>query len=257
MTAIDIATGARPHTAGAAARAWNVVRMHVANPLPTLVVPWLITLVIFGLNAAIWAMVVSAAGGVENIDPGAFQYNGGVSWIVIFMMVTAVQAMNLTFRFALGFSVTRRDFYLGSVLYFVLLAVLYSVGLTAIAAIERATDGWGVDAAFFAPWGLVDQPLGTVFFLYLTAMLLFFFLGAAVATVWVRWHAYGLYAFFAGLAVLVVGSLWIVTATGSWADVWSFLTSTSLVAIAAWTLPVSALCGVVGFLFLRRATPRA
>lgn len=245
-----------PAGASAPARIWDVVRLHVANPVPTLVVPWLITLAIFGLNLAIWLMVANAAGGVENLEPDAFAYNGGISWIVVFMMVVAVQAMNLTFKFALGFSVTRRDYYLGSVLYFVLLALLYSSGITVIAAVERATDGWGLGAAFFAPWGLADQPLTTVWFLYLMALLLFFFLGAAVATVWVRWGPYGLYTFFIGLAVLIVGAAWLITTTDSWPTVGEFLTETSLVAIAAWTLPVTVLCGVVGHLFLRRSTPR-
>ncbi|MFW2513813.1 ABC transporter permease [Demequina sp. SO4-13] len=254
MTTTDIAPA--PTAAGAPARIWDVVRLHVANPVPTLVVPWVITAAIFAVNLAIWLMVANAAGGVENLEPDAFQYNGGISWIVVFMMVVAVQAMNLTFKFALGFSVTRRDYYLGSVLYFVLLSLLYSTGVTAIAAVERATDGWGLGATFFAPWGLAGESLMTVWFLYLMAMLLFFFLGAAVATVWVRWGPYGLYAFFIGLAALLVGAGWLVTTTDSWGDVGEFLTGTSLVAIAAWTAPVTLVCGVVGHLFLRRSTPR-
>ncbi len=256
MTATDL-NSAPIGAAPAPLRIANVVRMHVANPVPTLVVPWVITAAIFFVNLAIWLLVARAAGGVDEIEPGAFTYNGGISWIVFFMMVVAVQAMNLTFRFALGFSVTRRDYYLGSVLYFVLLSVIYATGLTALAGIERATDGWGLHAAFFAPWNLGAEPLGTLWFLYLMAMLLFFFLGAAVATVWVRWSSYGLYTFFIGLAVLVIGAAWLVTVTESWGEVGSFFTGNSLVAIAAWTAPLTLLCGVVGLLFMRRATPRS
>lgn len=237
-------------------RVWNVVRLHVANPLPTLVVPWVITLVIFGLTLAIELMVVSVAGGVQNLDPDAFQYNGGISWIAIFMLITAVQAMSLTFRFALGFSVTRRDFYLGSALYFVLLALVYATGITVLAGIERATGGWGIRAAFFAPWGLGDQPLVSLWAAFALVLLLFFFLGAAVATVWVRWKAYGLYTFFLGLAALLVGAGWLITATESWEALFDYLTSHTLLQVTAWTLPVTLICAVVGYLFLRRATPR-
>ncbi|WP_084076987.1 hypothetical protein [Demequina sp. NBRC 110057] len=235
----------------------NVVHLHLANPVPTLVLPWLITLAIFAINLAIWLMVANAAGGVENLEPDAFIYNGGISWIVVFMMVVAVQSMNLTFPFALGFAVTRRDFYLGSSIYFVQLSLLYSTGLTAIAAVERATDGWGLGAAFFAPYGLNDDPLLVLWTVFFGLMLLFFFLGAAVATVWVRWKAYGLYAFFIGLAVLLVGAAWIITATGSWGDVGRWFVDTSPAVMVAWTLPVTVACGVVGFLFLRRATPKS
>lgn len=255
MTTID--TAVRPYVTQAPARLWNIVRMHVANPVPTLVVPWVITAAIFGLNLAIWTMVANAAGGADNLEDAALTFNGGIVWLLSFMMVVAVQAMNLTFKFALGFSVTRRDFYLGSVLYFVLLSLLYATGISALIVIERATDGWGLNAAFFAPWALTDQPIATVWFLYLMALLLFFFLGAAVATVFVRWASYGLYAFFISLAVVVVGAGWIVTATDSWASVGEFFTTTSLVGIAAWTAPVTIACGVAGYLILRRATPRS
>jgi len=238
-------------------RAWNVVRMHVSNPFPTLVVPWLITAVIFGLTLAIELMVVRAAGGVDNLEPDAFQYNGGITWIAVFMLVTAVQAMNLTFRFALGFSVTRRDFYLGSSVYFVLLALFYSTGITVMAGVEQATDGWGIGAAFFAPWGLVSQPLPVIWAACLMALLLFFFLGVAASTLWVRWKAYGLYAFFVAAAVLVVGVAWGITATNSWGALGDYLVSHSLLVIAAWSLPVTLACAGIGYLFLRRATPRA
>ena len=245
------------HVAPAPTRIWNVVRLHVANPIPTLVLPWIITFIIFAGNLAIWLMVAQAAGGVDNVEPGGFQYNGGISWIVVFMMVVAVQAMNLTFPFALGFAVTRRDFYLGSALYFVLLSLLYATGLTVIAAIEKATGGWGLDAAFFAPFGLHDRPLAVLWFVYFGLMLLFFFLGAAVATVWVRWKAYGLYAFFIGLAVLLIGAGWVITVTESWGDVGQFFVTNSPAELVAWTLPLTLVSAVVGFLFLRRATPKS
>lgn len=256
MTA-TVNTGAPIKASTAPARIVNVMRMHVANPFPTLILPWLITFVIFGLNMAIVLMVTRAAGGIDNLEADAFQYNGGITWIAVFMLVTAVQAMNLTFRFALGFSVTRRDFYLGSALYFVLLSVIYATGITVLAGVERATDGWGMHAAFFAPWGLVDQPLGTLWVVYALVLLFFFFLGAAVATVWVRWKAYGMYAFFLGLALLVVGALWLITTTESWGAVFDYLAAHSLLQLVAWTLPATIASAVVGYLFLRRATPRA
>jgi len=253
MTALDTPTA----VTAAPVRLVNVMRMHVANPMTTLIVPWIITAIIFGVNLSIWLMVANAAGGSQNLEADAFQYNGGVSWIVVFMMVVAVQAMSLTFRFALGFSVTRREYYLGTAAYFVALSLLYATGLTLFAALERATAGWGLDAAFFAPFGLVDESLGLVWFLYLMTMLLFFFLGSAIATVWVRWRAYGLYAFFIGLALVLVAAGWGITAADAWGEVGEFLATTPLAQLAAWTLPVTVLSAVVGYLFLRKATPRA
>ncbi|MFV0633143.1 ABC transporter permease [Demequina sp.] len=247
---------AGPVHATAPRRLASISRLHVANPMPTLVLPWLITAAIFAINLAIWLMVANAAGGVDNLEPDAFAYNGGISWIVFFMTVVAVQAMSLTFRFALGFSVTRRDYYLGTAIYFVALALIYSTGIAAFAVVERATDGWGLGAAFFAPWGLASKPIALVWLLYFMALLLFLFLGAAVATVWVRWGAYGLYAFFIGLAFLLVGGAWLVTVTDSWGDVGQFFVTTPLAQLALWTAPVTLACAVLGYVFLRRATVR-
>ncbi len=244
------------HVSGGLARIWNVVRLHVANPAPTLVVPWLITAAIFLITLAIWGIVTQAAG-AGNIEEGAFTYNGGISWIFFFMTVVAIQAMNLTFRFALGFSVTRRDFYLGSALYFVLLSLMYATGFTVMAALETATNGWGVEGRFFSPFVLQDAPLVTVWFVFVMGIALFLFLGSAVATVWVRWRAYGLYAFFIGLAVVLVGGAWLVTTAARWPDVGRFFTENSLAALAAWTLPVTLVSALVGFFILRRATPRS
>lgn len=244
------------HVSGGFARIWNVVRLHVANPAPTLVVPWLITAAIFLMTLAIWSIVRQATG-AENLEEDAFTYNGGISWIFFFMVVVAVQAMNLTFRFALGFSVTRRDFFFGSALYFVLLSLMYSSGFTVMAALETATDGWGVEGRFFSPFVLQEAPLVTVWFIFFMAILMFLFLGAAVATVWVRWHAYGLYSFFIGLAALAIGGAWLVTMSERWGEVGRFFTSNSLEALAAWTLPVTLVCALAAFFFLRRATPRS
>ncbi|WP_062069265.1 hypothetical protein [Demequina sediminicola] len=244
------------HVPSPAQRLFNVSRLHVANPYPTLVVPWAITAVIFGLNIAIAQMVVSAAGGTSNLDADAFQYNGGITWIVVFMLVVGVQAMSLTFPFALGFGVTRKDFYWGSTLYFVGLSVLYATGLTLLSWLERATDGWGIDMAFFQPWGLMENPLSTVWLLYATSLLGAFFVGAATSAVWVRWRAIGMYVFFSALAIIVVGAGWLITSTNSWAKVGEFFTSTSIEALALWSLPFTGIVALVGYTLIRRATSR-
>lgn len=247
---------AQAATASPARRIWDVVRLHLANPFPTLVLPWAITMAIFALNMAIMLIVVKAAGGLESLEDDAFAYNGGITWIVFFMIVVAVQTMNLNFRFALGFSVTRRDFYWGSVAYFVMLSLLYGTGVTVLAGIERVTDGWGIGAAFFAPWGLGSESLLDVWAVFTLVLLLFFFIGAAVATVWVRWKANGLYTFFIAFAAVLVAAGWLVTVAGKWGAAGEYFVTHSIVEIVLWTLPVTVVCMMAGFLFLRKATPQ-
>ena len=234
----------------------NVVRVHIANPWPTLVSPWLVYGVVFGLNVAIWYAVVVAAGGRENIDAVAFSSNGGVSWIYVYMMVVAIQAMNLTFSFALGVGLTRRDYYLGTAVYFTALAALFALGITAFGAIESATDGWGVNGRFFAPWVVGDMAAWRQCLFHFAMMMFFFFFGSAAGSVWVRWRAVGLYLFIGSLLLMTVGLVWIASVTGQWAAVGRFLTGHSPIYLAAWSVPVTVGAALAGYALMRRATPR-
>ncbi len=258
MTAATLDTVAAPKVrTDPLGRIFHAARLHAANPWGTLILPWIIMLAIFGMTYAIWSLIAMANGGVENLEPDAFGYNGGGSWALFYMMVVAIQAMNQTFKFALGISLTRREYYLGTAAYFVVLSVLYSAGWTLGAVIERATDGWGFNGAFFIPIFVQGTSLWHVAFGWFALYLFFMFLGAAVATVYVRWGSNGMITFFGLLAVLLLAAIWAIVEF-SWANaIGHWFTTTPIMEIFAWTLAPTAVFAVVGFLLLRRATPRA
>jgi hypothetical protein len=234
----------------------NVIRIQVANPWPTLVTPWLIFTGIFGLTYAIWRIVLMAAG-PAGVEAGGFQYNGSVTWILFYMVAVAVQSMNQTFRFAIGFSSTRRDYYLGTATLFVGLAAYYAMGITLLAGVESLTGGWGVDGGFFAPAFMANLPLVEVAYVYFAMLLFMFFLGSAIGSVFVRWGSNGILVFLGSVAVALVASVWLVTRANAWASVGAFFTDNSVPTILTWSLPVTAVAGLVGYALMRRATPRA
>ncbi|MCJ7832357.1 MAG: hypothetical protein MUP92_02800 [Actinobacteria bacterium] len=256
MSAVDTAgpTVSRELAPSTPRRVWNVVRLHASTPWPSIYLPWLIMLAVFAMEYAIWHIVDAATDG--PMDDGSFQLNGSVSWILIYLMVAAVQAMNLTFRFALGLSVTRRDYYLGTSLYFALLSLMYGVGIAALGALEGLTDGWGINGEFFAPAGLADLPWWQVCYVYVLLTAFFVYVGAAVATLYQRWNSNGIVAFFVGLGVTAVGAAWFITVAERWSDVGAFFVKYQLVGTASWSLLPTALAGVFGYLVLRRATPK-
>lgn len=239
-----------------ARRIANVVRLHAANPVPTLILPWLIFAAVFALNLAIWIAVVSAAGGRDQLEPDAFANNGAISWIYVFLLVAATQAMNLTFAFALGLGITRRDYFLGTALYLAGLAVFYATGMTVLAAIESATNGWGLEGYIFAPLFVGDLPLVEQFAAHLMIAVFFFATGLFTGAIFVRWRALGLYVFFGALAFGVAGLILIASLFDGWQGVGAFFTERSPLAVIAWTLPWSGVTAVVAALILRRATPR-
>ena len=241
---------------GSFGRIWNVVKLNVANPWTTIILPWMIQGIVFVLNLSIWWVIFTAAGpeNVENVAKG-LQYSGATTWVFIYMMVVAIQAVNLTFPFALGYGVTRRDFWLGSSLTFVLLSGMYAAGLTILSVIEDATNGWGFGGRMFT-MEFFGENAGQRLFIFFVAFLFFFFFGAAIATVYVRWRATGVTFFFVALGVVLVGAIVLLTLTQNWQIIGNFFAGAGLIGTFAWSLVLTLLSGVIGYLILRKATPR-
>jgi hypothetical protein len=240
-------------------RITSVVRLQVANPWTTLILPWIILGLIFVANLTIWWIILSTVSSeADRADVrDGLQYSGAGLYIFVYMMVVAVQSISVTFPFALGYGVTRRDYYLGASLTFVLLSAIYAVGLTILAAIEEATNGWGLGGRMFTAIYFGEGSWPERLFIFFAALLFFFFVGAAVATVWVRWKANGVTAFFVALGVLVIGAVALLTFTASWKGVGDFFAATGFVGSFAWSLIITAIAGITGFFILRRATPKS
>ena len=134
-----------------------------------------------------------------------FQYSGATFYIFVYMLVVAVQIISITFPFALGYGVTRRDFYLGSALTFVMLAAAYSVALTVLSMIEDATGGWGLGGKMFTATYFGENPAERLLIFFL-GFLFFFFAGAPAAAIWVRWKVTGLATFLIGIGIILVGA---------------------------------------------------
>ncbi len=172
-------------------------------------------------------------------------------------IIIAVQAIARTFPFSLGFGVTRRDFYLGSVLAFVLLSLGFAVMLTIMSVIEIATGGWGVGGRMFAPAYFTNDFWLLRFVMYFLAFLFLLFIGCAGAAFFVRWRATGLTGFFGIIAVVLLGRCRLLHArppvAGSRA---SGSPPSGPIGVTLWTIVPTLVCGVAGYFVLRRATPK-
>lgn len=242
-------------TPPAARRIATTAGVHLANPWSLIYTPALITLGVFALNFAIWHIVIFAVGD-KPLDPQAFDYNGGVTWVMFYLVVVAVQAMNQTFSFTVGLGSTRRDYYAGTALVFSALSLGFGTGIALMAWVERLTGGWGVDGHFFAPGFLQTLPVWELAVIYSLALLLLTFVGAAAGAMFVRWAATGVIVFFGVLAVLALGAVYLVVATHVSEDVVGFFGDRTALELAALTLPITAAAATAGFLILRRATPK-
>ncbi|WP_403020293.1 ABC transporter permease [Salinibacterium sp. GXW1014] len=238
-------------------RILNVAKLHLTARIPLLVLPWMILGIIFAANVAIWLLIRAAAGDAAMADAGeGMQFSGASTFIFVYMLVVAVQAVNATFPFALGYGVTRRDFYLGSSLTFLALSVYYAAGLTLLNWLERSTNGWGLGGRMFDVVYFSTENLLTQFLQFFLVFLFFFFVGAATGSVYVRWKSFGMIVFFAALGFALIGAAAVITLSESWGAVGEWFVSNGPLGVALWLLVPTVLSALAGFRLLRRATPR-
>ena len=253
------ATATRAAVGGSTlSRVLAVVRLQFTNPWGVLILPWIIMLTILAMNIAIWWLIMeNAASAADRADiREGFAYSGAGSYIFVYMLVVAVQAINGYFPFALGYSATRRNYYLGVTAFFVILSVIFTAGMSVLGAIEQATDGWGLGGRMFTAAYFGEGWLQRGF-VYFTLLLFFFFVGSTVAAIYVRYKATGMTFFWVGLSVLLVALGALITLTESWGSVGEFFANAGLVGSYAWSLVLTAIAAISGYLVLRRATPKS
>lgn len=232
---------------------WRIVRLHAVNPsiffgVPAMVLggAWAITMVI--------ALILLGSG--VPMENTGFRY----SWAVLspqwYLIVVGVQAVSYTFPFALGFGATRRDYWLGTGLMFVLASVLYALAIATLLLIERATGGWGIGAGMFDALWYVGADWATAFYSTFALQLLVLFIGAGVTTVFMRWRMKGMLALAAGAMALILGVIALLTFTGSWEPLGDWLGSIGVVGVFSLLLLTALAWAGAGFLVIRRATPR-
>ena len=195
----------------------ELARMHsVAWPL-AIAAPAGILLVAFIIGWIIFFVV-------PNPDSET-RFTGGTTSVFFFGIGFYVQAMTQTFPFALGLSVTRREFFTATALAGLVQSVVFGTVIYLLSLVEDATSGWGVRMRMF---GILDYltPNPAVRWLCLIALfLLVCGAGMFVGTVYLRWKIIGLTtlglaatAIIGGLVIVILWQQWWFTVGGAVAD---------------------------------------
>ncbi len=224
-------------------------RLHAMNPLLTIGIPWGIVTLSFVINLAVWATV-----GVGEESPGAF--TGGLLSLYITVLVVFIQSVTGLMPFAMGMSLSRRTFYLGTALAALLTSLVYGVALSVLTSVEDATGGWGVRLDFWAP-GSFDVDNAALQVLVSGApMLAATFLGVAIGVVMKRWGPTGVWSLAVATLVVTGGLAILVSWRRAWGDVGSWLVDQSMVTLAV-TIPVALalVTAALSFAGLRRVVP--
>ncbi|KQZ23696.1 MULTISPECIES: hypothetical protein [Microbacterium] len=226
-------------------RTLNVIRLQLINRQTFVWVPLIILVSATVLSVLIYAMI-----------PGdGPKYGGGGQAPLWYFFAIGISAMTLTFPFSQAMSITRRDFFVGTMLTAILgsafLAALFLLG----GGIEVATNGYGVNGyVFYLPWLWEAGPLGA-FVVYFALALFLFVLGFTGATIYKSWGPTVVTIVGVGLSLVLVGLVFLVTRLELWVQVGLAIGDLGALGLALWGLAAVVVLGAVSFLAFRRATP--
>ncbi len=229
-------------------RTLNVVRMQLINRQTFVWVP----LIILGGSLVITLAIYAILQGSGVTEP---KFGGGAQAPLWYFLAVGIQALTLSFPFSQAMSVTRREFYLGTLLTAALTSAILAVVFVLGGLLEQATGGWGMNGYFFhLDWVWQAGPAAAALFFFVLAML-FFVTGFGCALIYRRFGSLGLTVLLVGLGALLVGALWLIAQANAWAAVFIWFAQQGSVSLSLWMLALAALVGVLAYLGLRRATP--
>lgn len=253
MTTAALAAPATMHRS----RVLAVVKLHFLNPTTVVWTPLYILGIIFAMNWLLWLIIGSATqDGRDGLYEGT-TWSGASMFLFVWLLVLAVQAMNRTFHFALGFGATRRDYFLGTAAALVLFCVGWAILFGVLGAIEDATDGWGLGGSMFTSVYFGDDgPIARTWYAFLL-MLFFTGIGLVAGALFVRWRTLGLIGFFAVLGFVLIGGIAWLTLTGTWGEFGAFFAGLGFAGSYPLLLVPTVIAGGLGYVALRGATARS
>jgi hypothetical protein len=230
-------------------RALAAARLQFVHPAVILGMPWAIALSSFVINWAIWYLAELPTRAHEA-------FTGGVLALYVTVALVFEQAVTQLLPFAMGLSVSRRSYWLGTALVGVGSALGYGIVLAVLGAIERTTNGWGAGLEFWTPGPVRADGFLLQVLVSGMPMLAFIFAGIGVGVVVKRWGPNGVWA-LSILALLVVGGLSVLlTWRHAWDEIGRWLTEQTLPTLAI-ALPVAlaAVMAAASYRGIRRVVP--
>ncbi|WP_256760760.1 hypothetical protein [Cohnella sp. WQ 127256] len=223
-------------------RVLGIVRTHLADRWSWIIFPWLILSISFVTNLIIVKLI------------GDSIYSGGLASIYIYMMVIGILSVAQTFPFIIGFSVRRRDYFLGTTTTITVISALSAIVICLLGYIERKTDYWGVKLHFFNIEYLTDGPVLERLWILFVLMIHLFFLGFTISCIHRRFGRNGLFFFFIVLAIAFTISVYLITSYHKWNAIFDWFGDISVIELSSGLFICTLIYVGVSYLLLRRAT---
>ncbi|MBX0301471.1 hypothetical protein K2F54_15970 [Cryobacterium sp. 1639] len=238
-------------------RVVKVMRLHLVNRLTYIGIPWIITGVALVVSIVI-ALLISAS--TPEADRQQALEGMSYSWAVLsplwYLAVVGVQAVSAVFPFAMGFSITRREYALGTLLTYLVIAAVNATGWAVLTEIERAVNASGVVFHHFTALWLGEAGVGTVWLSLFSLQVLIFAVTSAFGAVYARWRAMGMLVLWVAVALAVLGILAVAVLTGAAPPILDWLFGLPSAGFFAALLIPAAVAFALGWGALRRAPLR-
>ncbi|QYR21405.1 hypothetical protein KZ483_27680 [Paenibacillus sp. sptzw28] len=223
-------------------RAAGVLQMHLRDKWMWFYIPSIILMSSFLVNLIIGSLTE------EPI------YTGGLFSILIYMLVAGILTLTQTFPFALGLSVRRKDFYIGTASMIVLASAATAILLLILSLIEKWTDAWSTELHFFNLPYLSDGSAPQNLFIFFILLLHAYYLGFAISSVHRRFGRLGMYVFSIGSFLIFTIAGYSITFLGWWDNIWIWVADQNAFGLALWLIPPVAVYALTSYLLLRKAT---
>jgi hypothetical protein len=222
----------------------NVTRYHLVDRVTVVALPWCILAAAFALDVVILASATT---------PGTPHPVGGIASIFVFLFAAGLLTASRSLPFGLALGVSRRSYYLGTMLLGVILAAADGLALAGLQAVERSTDGWGITMHFFQVPYILSGPWYLTWLTSSVVLGLLFVYGAWFGLVFKRWNLIGLAVFGTAQAIVLTAGALAVTWTQAWASVGHFFTTLSAAGLTGVLAALAIGLAVGGFAMIRRA----
>jgi hypothetical protein len=221
----------------------SVFRMHAKDKWSWFLIPWIVLMSSFLINL-LMSFIID--------DP---IYTGGIASIYIYMLVAGIVTLAQTFPFALGLSVTRRDYFMGTVSIIAVSCAVTSIGLCVLSFIESdLIPGWGTELYFFhLPYwsdGSILVQMANYFFVLLHLV----FLGFVISSLYRRFGRSGLLIWSLVMLLIVTVTSFVMTYFGLWMGLFQWVATHTMLHISSILLVGAIVYVLLSYLLLRRAT---
>lgn len=228
-------------------RTLNVVKLQFINRNAFVWVPLIVLASAFVISLLIYLVI--------PVPADTPKFSGGAQAPMWCFFFVGLQAVTMTFPFSQALSITRREFFFGTVLSAALASGGLGILFLLLGFMEDATGGWGLSAQFFHLTWIWEQGPAIAFLFFFALSMLFFMVGFGCATVYKRYGSIALMAILFGIALVFIGAAWVIGQFDAWVEVFQWLAEFGASGLGITLLCGAALVGVLSYPATRRSIP--